>query len=143
MSSLRQWALGCCILCTLTGVIRTFWPDHAFKPVINLVLTLYILTSVIHGIGNANWQGFVSELRSWSEQGLAAEDFSDYGESLEQEQSAAAIQDLLRQSGIESTVCKKEDEYHIRLAYPADRKQAEELLVYWGKEVPWVLEEGQ
>ncbi|MDD5857934.1 MAG: hypothetical protein PUE19_07000 [bacterium] len=143
MTSLRHWALGCCVLCALAGMIRTFWPDHAFKPVINLVLTLYILTSVLHGAAGADWQGFAAELRSWTDQSLEAEDYSSYGVELERQQSAKAIQDLLRQSGIESVVQQEENGYRIHLAYPADREQAEELLERYGEGLSWTVETAQ
>lgn len=44
------------------------------------------------------------------------------------QESAAALQKLLRQSGIESVVQPQAGGVHVRLVYPADREQAETLL---------------
>ena len=45
MTTLRHLALGCCVLSTLAGMLRLFWPENGFKPVINAVLALYIITA--------------------------------------------------------------------------------------------------
>ena len=50
MDTLCHAALVCCILSALAGLVRTFWPQNGFKPVINAVLTLYIITSVLHAV---------------------------------------------------------------------------------------------
>ena len=46
------------------------------------------------------------------------------------QESAAALQKLLRQSGIESVVQPQAGGVHVRLVYPAEREQAETLLNY-------------
>ena len=56
MDTLCHAALVCCILSALAGLVRTFWPQNGFKPVINAVLTLYIITSVLHAVSGLNWQ---------------------------------------------------------------------------------------
>ena len=48
------------------------------------------------------------------------------------QESAAALQKLLRQSGIESVVQPQAGGVHVRLVYPADREQAETLLTICG-----------
>ena len=62
MDTLCHAALVCCILSALAGLVRTFWPQNGFKPVINAVLTLYIITSVLHAASGMNWQGFAPSL---------------------------------------------------------------------------------
>ena len=41
MQAIRHLALGVCVLCALAGVVRIFWPENSYKPVINTVLLLY------------------------------------------------------------------------------------------------------
>ena len=47
MQAIRHLALGVCVLCALAGVVRIFWPENSYKPVINTVLLLYIVSSVL------------------------------------------------------------------------------------------------
>ena len=46
LESIRHLALGCCVVSTAAGLLRVFWPDNGYKPVINAVLMLYIITAV-------------------------------------------------------------------------------------------------
>ena len=50
MDTLCHAALVCCILSALAGLVRTFWPQNGFKPVINAVLTLYIVQPQAGGV---------------------------------------------------------------------------------------------
>ena len=104
MDTLCHAALVCCILSALAGLVRTFWPQNGFKPVINAVLTLYIITSVLHAVSGMNWQGFAAQLQNFASQSAPGEDYTAYGAELAMQESAAALQKLLRQSGIESVV---------------------------------------
>ena len=45
MDSIRHVALGCCVISTIAGMIRVFWPKNSFSTVINAVLVLYIITA--------------------------------------------------------------------------------------------------
>jgi hypothetical protein len=104
MDTLCHAALVCCILSALAGLVRTFWPQNGFKPVINAVLTLYIITSVLHAVSGLNWQNFDAQLQNFASQSAPGEDYTAYGAELAMQESAAALQKLLRQSGIESVV---------------------------------------
>ena len=104
MDTLCHAALVCCILSSLAGLVRTFWPQNGFKPVINAVLTLYIITSVLHAVSGLNWQNFAAQLQNFASQSAPGEDYTAYGAELAMQESAAALQKLLRQSGIESVV---------------------------------------
>lgn len=106
MDTLCHAALVCCILSALAGLVRTFWPQNGFKPVINAVLTLYIITSVLHAVSGLNWQNFDAQLQNFASQSAPGEDYTAYGAELAMQESAAALQKLLRQSGIES-VCSR------------------------------------
>ena len=68
MDTLCHAALVCCILSALAGLVRTFWPQNGFKPVINAVLTLYIITSVLHAVSGLNWQNFAAQLQNFASQ---------------------------------------------------------------------------
>ncbi len=130
MDTLCHAALVCCILSALAGLVRTFWPQNGFKPVINAVLTLYIITSVLQAASGMNWQGFAAQLQNFASQSAPGEDYTAYGAELAMQESAAALQKLLRQSGIESV-------------YPADREQAETLLQNFAGNLPYTLENTQ
>lgn len=140
MDTLCHAALVCCILSALAGLVRTFWPQNGFKPVINAVLTLYIITSVLHAVSGLNWQGFAAQLQSFASQSAPGEDYTAYGAELAMQESAAALQKLLRQSGIESVVQPQAGGVHVRLVYPADREQAETLLQNFAGDLPYTLE---
>ena len=98
MDTLCHAALVCCILSALAGLVRTFWPQNGFKPVINAVLTLYIITSVLHAVSGLNWQNFDAQLQNFASQSAPGEDYTAYGAELAMQESAAALQKLLRQS---------------------------------------------
>ena len=133
MDTLCHAALVCCILSALAGLVRTFWPQNGFKPVINAVLTLYIITSVLHAVSGLNF----------ASQSAPGEDYTAYGAELAMQESAAALQKLLRQSGIESVVQPQAGGVHVRLVYPADREQAEILLQNFAGDLPYTLENTQ
>ena len=78
MQAIRHLALGVCVLCALAGVVRIFWPENSYKPVINTVLLLYIVSSVLSVGSTADWAGFAAGLRSFSLQQAQAEDFTAY-----------------------------------------------------------------
>lgn len=59
------------------------------------------------------------------------------------QESAAALQKLLRQSGIESVVQPQAGGVRVRLVYPADREQAETLLQNFAGDLPYTLENTQ
>ena len=143
MDTLCHAALVCCILSALAGLVRTFWPQNGFKPVINAVLTLYIITSVLQAASGMNWQGFAAQLQNFASQSAPGEDYTAYGAELAMQESAAALQKLLRQSGIESVVQPQAGSVHVRLVYPADREQAETLLQNFAGNLPYTLENTQ
>ena len=153
MDTLCHAALVCCILSALAGLVRTFWPQNGFKPVINAVLTLYIITSVLHAVSGLNWQNFDAQLQNFASQSAPGEDYTAYGAELAMQESAAALQKLLRQSGIESVVQPQAGVHAIlqlrqrlssdRLVYPADREQAEILLQNFAGDLPYTLENTQ
>ena len=79
MDSLRHAAFGCCVLCAFAGMLRVFWPENGMKSVINMVLTLYIITSVVQFAAGTDWAGLSAELRGWTRQQAEIWDYTDFG----------------------------------------------------------------
>lgn len=127
MTQIKQLALSCCLLCTLGGVVRIFWPENRFKPVINTVLLLYIVASVLPVWSGADWQGLTAALRGWA-RGIAAVDYSAYAAELGCQASADAIAAQLQAHGITATVTVSEELCTVTLAPGADKALAEELV---------------
>lgn len=143
MNTLRSIALSCCVLSALAGVIRTFWPHDGFRAVINAVLTLYIIASLLRAVQGADWQELSAKLSRFTENSADVSDYSDYGAALGLQQSAEALQTLLRQSGIAAVVQPDGDGVRVRIAYPADREQAEALLRQFGGTLVYTVEEAE
>lgn len=103
MQSLRQIALGICLLCAAAGMIRIFWPDNRFKPVINTVLLLYILTSAVQTGANADWHAAAAEISRFTPPPTLSGDPADYEGPLIREVSARALESVLTQNGIQAS----------------------------------------
>ena len=84
-----------------------------------------------------------AQLQNFASQSAPGEDYTAYGAELAMQESAAALQKLLRQSGIESVVQPQAGGVHVRLVYPADREQAEILLQNFAGDLPYTLENTQ
>ena len=141
MQTIRHLALGGCILCAGAGMIRLFWPENAFKPVINLVLLLYIITSVVRVGAAADWPAFAAELRAFSAQGSAQQPstFECYRQDIALLASAQALQALLEQNGIGCSFVLQDGVCRITLADPARQSEASELLEKNSGTLPWEL----
>ncbi len=140
LAALRHFALGCCLLCSLAGMVRIFWPENSFKPVINSVLLLYIVASVLRIAHASDWNGFAVEIRNWSMPAVDPQEYTGYTETLGIEASAQAIGLLLRQNGIRASVVLEDGVCHIRLADPEDSPAAHALLDEYSGTLPFVLE---
>lgn len=127
MTQIKQFALSCCLLCTLGGVVRIFWPENRFKPVINAVLLLYIVASVLPVWSGADWQGLTAALRGWT-RGTAAVDYSAYAAELGRQAAAEAIAAQLQAQGITATVTVSEELCTVTLAPGADAALAEDIV---------------
>lgn len=62
METIRHVALGCCVISTIAGMIRVFWPKNGFSAVINAVLVLYIVTAGLQMLRGADWKQLTAEL---------------------------------------------------------------------------------
>lgn len=140
MQTLRQIALGVCLLCAAAGMIRIFWPENRFKPVINTVLLLYILTSVLQTGARADWNAVASEIGSFALPETSAADLSSYKEDLARQVSTQALADLLQQEGISAELTWREDILHVVLQHVEDLSAAETLLEENSGTLPYVIE---
>lgn len=138
MAALRHLALGCCILCAVAGVIRIFWPENNFKPVINTVLMLYILTSVLRMGSGADWSGLTAELRGWAGSATGA-DYTSYAQQIGLEASADALTELLARNGIDASVEIRDGICWATLANAADRIRAGEILKQSSGTLPYQI----
>ena len=113
MTSLRHLALGCCVLSALAGMVRLFWPDNSFKPVINAVLALYIITAGVQMVRGLDWAGVAQELRSLPTDAQDLPDYSSYRRELALTASVEAVREVLQSAGINAAG---------RMAYVSSRR---------------------
>lgn len=139
MDTLKNLALGICILCAAGGVIQIFWPDNSYKPVINTVLVLYIITSVLQMRGVGTWQ--VPEL-NWQDPNSDNTDYKEYAAQLAQEASVQALQDILQEQDIDARVELQGDVCRVYLPDGTDAQQAERILEENSGTMPYEIVEG-
>ncbi len=139
MDTLKNLALGICILCAAGGVIQIFWPDNSYKPVINTVLVLYIITSVLQMRGVGTWQ--VPEL-NWQDPNSDNTDYREYAAQLAQEASVQALQDILQEQDIDARVELQDDICRVYLPDGTDTQQAERILEENSGTMPYEIVEG-
>lgn len=106
MDAVRHFALGCCLLFAVGGVVRLFWPENGFKPVINTALVLYIVASALPMARQTDWAALGRDLRGWAGAELTAapRDYSAYAAALGGQTAAAALEKRLEQDGIAAQV---------------------------------------
>lgn len=139
MDTLKNLALGICILCAAGGVIQIFWPDNSYKPVINTVLVLYIITSVLQMRGVGTWQ--VPEL-NWQDPNSDNTDYREYAAQLAQEASVQALQDILQEQDIDARVELQDDICRVYPPDGTDTQQAERILEENSGTMPYEIVEG-
>ena len=127
MTQVRHFALSCCLVCALGGMVRIFWPENRFKPVINTVLVLYIVASVLSMWSGADWQGLTGALRGWA-RGTDTVDYSAYAAELGRTAAAQAIAAQLQAQGITAAVTVTEDLCTVALGPGADAAAAEAIV---------------
>lgn len=123
-------------------MIQIFWPDNSYKPVINTVLVLYIITSAVQIPASGRWQLPQLDLPS-SFAGSDTEDYQQYALALSDEASAQALQSLLEEQGVEAQVNISDGRCRVSLEDPADSGLAEQILRSNCGEMPYeILTEG-
>ncbi len=131
MTAVRHFALGCCLLCSAAGIVRIFWPENGFKPVINTVLMLYIVASVVPVVRETDWPALARGLRAWARTEPAAlheADLSRYASALGRAEAAAALQRQLAENGITARVRITETLCTVELRSGADLAAAEPIV---------------
>ena len=138
MTTLRHLALGCCVLSTLAGMLRLFWPENGFKPVINAVLALYIITAGVQMAHGVDWGGILAELRALptgSETG--GTDYSDYQQNVALLASAEGVREVLRTAGIDAAVSLEDGVCVITPVDIRDKDVIASLLAVNAGALPW------
>lgn len=138
MTTLRHLALGCCVLSTLAGMLRLFWPENGFKPVINAVLALYIITAGVQIARGVDWGGILAELRALPADGGAGEtDYSAYQQDVALLASAEAVREVLRTAGIDAAVSLEDGVYVVTPVDVRDKDAITSLLAVNAGALPW------
>lgn len=143
MEAIRHVALGCCVISTVAGMVRIFWPENSLAPVINAVLALYIITAALQLVRGADWQSLAAELYT-----LTATDsevitsYKEYGQQLGQDVSVQAIRTVLGQAGVEAAVQIRENICEVTLFHAEDREMAESILKSSCGDLPYTITTG-
>ena len=138
MTTLRHLALGCCVLSTLAGMLRLFWPENGFKPVINAVLALYIITAGVQIARGVDWGGILAELRALPADGGAGEtDYSAYQQDVALLASAEAVRKVLRTAGIDAAVSLEDGVCVVTPVDVRDKDAITSLLAVNAGALPW------
>lgn len=138
MTTLRHLALGCCVLSTLAGMLRLFWPENGFKPVINAVLALYIITAGVQMARGVDWGGILAELRALPADGGAGEtDYSAYQQEVALLASTEAVREVLRTAGIDAAVSLEDGVCVVTPVDVRDKDAITSLLAVNAGALPW------
>ena len=140
MAAVRSAAFGCCVLSTVAGLVRIFWPENGFKPVINAVLALYIITAAVQIIRVA---GIAAELAPASDSSSVSDsEVGAYRRTLTDEAAAQALRDVLAASGIEAAIARTDTGWQVTLVHAADGQKAEALLAANCGTIPYEITAG-
>lgn len=140
MQWLRQLALGICLLCAAAGMIRIFWPDNHFKPVINTVLLLYILTTVLQTGAGADWNSVADVIERFEVPTISPTDLSDYQEELSREVSVQALEELFHQHALDADFVWEGEILHVILPKAEDLPEAQQLMEENAGTLPFAVE---
>lgn len=139
----RHLALGCCILSAVAGIIRAFWPENGFAPVINAVLALYIVSAGLQMIRGTNWSDLVRQLYELPGSVQAdAQDYPEYGRTVGLSASVQAVRQVLEDAEISAAVSLENDTCHVELVHEEDLAKAESILATSCGELPYEIEVG-
>lgn len=143
MQTIRHLALGCCVVATIAGVLRIFWPENGFSAVINAVLALYIITAALQMLRGADWPALAQTLRDLPEAAQRpVQSYEGYSRQLGIAASAGAIQNALAQAGVEAVVEIRDDVCCVELTRAADRTRAEAVLAASCGQLTWQIRAG-
>lgn len=142
MDGIRHVALGCCVISTVAGMIRVFWPENTFAPVINAVLALYIVTAGLQMLRTTDWPGLTAQLYRLADVTVQRNDYTDYGQDLTRSVSVDAVRTVLQQAEIEAAVMMRGGVCCVELVRESDRDQAQALLAASCGDLPWEISGG-
>ena len=126
------------MLSTLAGMLRLFWPENGFKPVINAVLALYIITAGVQIARGVDWGGILAELRALPADGGAGEtDYSAYQQDVALLASAEAVREVLRTAGIDAAVSLEDGVCVVTPVDVRDKDAITSLLAVNAGALPW------
>ena len=126
------------MLSTLAGMLRLFWPENGFKPVINAVLALYIITAGVQMARGVDWGGILAELRALPADGGAGEtDYSAYQQDVALLASAEAVREVLRTAGIDAAVSLEDGVCVVTPVDVRDKDAITSLLAVNAGALPW------
>ena len=140
MKTIRHVALGCCVISTIAGMIRVFWPKNGFSAVINVVLVLYIVTAGLQMLRGADWKQLTAELYHMP---AAAEktvpDYTEYSRRLGREVSEAAVREALQNAGIDCVVQLADSGFQVELVHAGDRARVQAVLAAICGQTPYKI----
>ena len=140
METIRHVALGCCVISTIAGMIRVFWPKNGFSAVINAVLVLYIVTAGLQMLRGADWKQLTAELYHMP---AAAEktvpDYTEYSRRLGREVSEAAVREALQNAGIDCVVQLADSGFQVELVNAGDRARVQAVLAAICGQTPYKI----
>lgn len=140
METIRHVALGCCVISTIAGMIRVFWPKNGFSTVINAVLVLYIVTAGLQMLRGADWKQLTAELYHMP---AAAEktvpDYTEYSRRLGREVSEAAVREALQNAGIDCVVQLADSGFQVELIHAGDRARVQAVLAAICGQTPYKI----
>ena len=140
METIRHVALGCCVISTIAGMIRVFWPKNGFSAVINAVLVLYIVTAGLQMLRGADWNQLTAELYHMP---AAAEktvpDYTEYSRRLGREVSEAAVREALQNAGIDCVVQLADSGFQVELVHAGDRARVQAVLAAICGQTPYKI----
>lgn len=140
METIRHVALGCCVISTIAGMIRVFWPKNGFSAVINAVLVLYIVTAGLQMLRGADWKQLTAELYHMP---AAAEktvpDYTEYSRRLGREVSEAAVREALQNAGIDCVVQLADSGFQVELVHADDRARVQAVLAAICGQTPYKI----
>ena len=143
MAALRSAAFGCCVLSTVAGLVRVFWPENGFKPVINAVLALYIITAGVQIVRGTGWADLAAQLAPSAGSAAASEaEIDAYRQTLTDQAAAQALRDVLSASGMDAAVSRTDTGWRVTLVHAADRARAEALLTANCGAIPYEISTG-
>lgn len=140
METIRHVALGCCVISTIAGMIRVFWPKNGFSAVINAVLVLYIVTAGLQMLRGADWKQLTAELYHMP---AAAEktvpDYTEYSRRLGRKVSEAAVREALQNAGIDCVVQLADSGFQVELVHAGDRARVQAVLAAICGQTPYKI----